>query len=136
MAQLKRKDLEEFVQILLQKLKDEFSVHYLSGNLLNTITVDNSNPDLIRIEIPAETYNMLLYQTRGVVVPYQSKSYAMKLNEQGSSFKLYPNGTVKGSYWIHPGNHKGYLDKVINEAISEWTQLKSKDWTLENITKS
>ena len=128
-------ELEDFAQILYQKIKDEFANQYMSKNLVDTIVITET-VDKITIEIPAETYNMLLFQTKGVVVPYHNgKSYAMKLNETGSEFKVYPNGTVRGSYWVHPGNHIGYLERVIDNAIAEWQAQHSTKYSVDNVTK-
>lgn len=116
---LTHSDLEMLTWTILDKFKEEFAIKHLSMNLVNTIEVHN-NPDGIQIVIPAKTYNMLLYQTQGVVVHTSHGSYASKLDKEGSQFYVYPNGARKGSKKIKPGNHKGYVDRVINEAINEW----------------
>ena len=107
------KELELLAEIILKNLKEEFSIKHLSGNLINTITVEMLGNE-IKINIPAQTYNMLLYQSKGVVVHTSHGSYASKLDEEGSNFMIYPNETRKGSYRIHPRNHIGYIDRVIN----------------------
>lgn len=112
-------EMEQLAHILVKKIKDEFSIKKLSGNLANTIEVHASD-DKIEVVIPAQTYNMLLYQTKKVVLHTSHGSYASDLDENGSEFFVYPNGTRKGSKKISPGNHKGFVDKVINEAIKEW----------------
>lgn len=117
--EITHKDLEELAFIIVEKIKEEFSIKHLSGNLAKTIEVRNT-PEKIEIIIPAKTYNMLLYQTQGVVVHTSRGSYASKLDKEGSQFYSYSNGTRKGSKKIKPGNHKGYVDKVINEAVNEW----------------
>ena len=66
---------------------------------------------------------MLLYQEKGVVVHTSHGSYASKLDEEGSSFMVYPNGERKGSYRVNPRNHKGYIDKVITASIKEWEAI-------------
>lgn len=116
------KELEQLARLIVQKLEEEFALKHLSGNLVNTITVENLGNE-IKINIPAKTYNMLLYQTKGVVVHTSNGSYASKLDEEGSKFFVYPQGTRKGSKRISPGNHKGYVDKIINQAISEWSGM-------------
>ena len=115
-------ELELLSNIILRKLREEFSVKHLSGNLINTIQIEKS-ADEIKISIPAQTYNMLLYQEKGVVVHTSHGSYASKIDEEGSSFMVYPNDGRKGAYRVYPRNHKGYVDKVINSAIQEWTSL-------------
>ena len=120
------KELEQLARLIVQKLKEEFALKHLSGNLANTITVENLGNE-IKINIPAKTYNMLLYQTKGVVVHTSNGSYASKLDEEGSKFFIYPQGERKGSKRIAPGNHKGYVDKIVNQAISEWSSMIGKN---------
>lgn len=108
---------------IYKALKKEFEDKHLSKNLINTVEIlFDANGDYI-VKIPAQTYNMLLYQKKGVVVHTNHGSYAKKLDEQGSSFIVYPNDDRKGSFRINPGNHKGFVNKVINEAIIEWLSL-------------
>lgn len=116
------KQLEKLADLIVQKLKEEFSIKHLSENLINTIQIENIG-DEIKIYIPAKTYNMLLYQSQGVIVHTSNGSYASRLDETGSEFYTYPQGTRKGAKRIAPHNHKGYIDKVINEAISEWMSI-------------
>ena len=113
------KELELLASIIVKNLKEEFALKHLSGNLVNTIKIEKMG-DEINIHIPAQTYNMLLYQSKGVVVHTSNGSYASKLDEEGSSFMVYPNGKKSGSKRISPRNHKGYIDKVINKSIREW----------------
>jgi hypothetical protein len=120
------KELSLLASIIVKNLREEFSVKHLSKNLINTIVVEEMAGE-INIRIPAQTYNMLLYQEKGVVVHTSHGSYASKLDEEGSSFMVYPNGERKGSHRISPGNHKGYIDKVISAAIREWEGLIGKE---------
>ena len=113
------KELEMLADIIVKNIKEEFSEKHLSGNLVNTITVEKLG-DEIKINIPAQTYNMLKYLEKGVVIHTGHGSYASSLDEEGSSFMIYPGGTRKGSFRTSPGNHKGYVDKVINKSIREW----------------
>ena len=120
------RELEKLANLIVQKLREEFAVKHLSKNLINTIKIENIGNE-IKIYIPAQTYNMLLYQTQGVVVHTSNGSYASRLDETGSEFYAYPQGTRKGAKRIAPHNHKGYVDKVINEAISEWASTVGKN---------
>ena len=115
-------ELEMLASIIVRKIKEEFSLKHLSGNLTNTITVEMLG-DEIKINIPAQTYNMLKYLEKGVVIHTSHGSYASKLDEEGSTFMVYPEGSRKGSHRINPRNHIGYIDRVINESIREWTGL-------------
>lgn len=116
------KELKLLSDIIIKNLKEEFALKHLSRNLINTIRIEAAS-DEIKIHIPAQTYNMLLFQTKGVVVHTSHGSYASKLDKEGSSFMAYPKGTRKGSKRISPRNHKGYIDKVIDISINEWKGL-------------
>ena len=118
-------ELERFANIIIQKIKDEFQVKHLSGNLVNTLEVVIADGN-VQVVIPAKTYNMLKYFTQGVVVHTSHGSYASKLDTTGSEFYVYPKGTIKGKKRVAPHNHVGFVDKVIQEATQEWlTGLKN-----------
>lgn len=119
MAKVKYNELEQLAFIVKRKIEEEFSLKHLSGNLARTIEIVGS-ADSIEIVIPAQTYNMLMYQTRGVIVPTYRGSYASKLDKEGSEFFVYPYGSRRGSHKISPKNHIGFVDRVIEEAIEEW----------------
>ena len=125
------KELEKLSDIIIKNLHLEFADKHLSKNLINTISVEKLG-DEIKINIPAQTYNMLEYQTRGVIIHTTNGSYASKLDEEGSSFMIYPNGTRKGGRRISPGNHKGYIDEVIGKSIQEWLgEIRGRIITME-----
>lgn len=121
-----KEELKLLAIIINQHLQVEFYDKFLSGNLKNTIEIEDLGKE-IRVHIPAEKYNMLQYQTKGVVIHNGRGSYASQLDEEGSSFMVYPLGTKKGSYKVSPRNHIGYIDKVIDESIREWRdRIKTK----------
>ena len=122
MTKISKKDLELLAKIIIANLQEEFALKKLSGNLINTIKVENYR-NSIKIHIPAETYNMLLYQQKGVIVHTSHGSYASKLDEEGSSFFIYNEGQRKGSFRISPRNHKGYVDQIINKSIEYWVRV-------------
>ena len=119
MAKISYGELELLASIVKKKIEDEFAIKKLSGNLVKTIEIIQSQ-DKVEIVIPAPTYNMLLYQSKGVVVHTYRGSYASKLDKEGSEFFVYPNGTRKGSHKIAPHNHINFVERVINEALQEW----------------
>ena len=123
--ELSNEDLEELASVIVEKIKEEFAIKKMSGNLVRTIQVVASE-DKVEIIIPANTYSMLQYQTRGVIVPTWHGSYASKLDLEGSEFFIYPYGTRKGSFKVYPRNHIGFVDKVINEGVNEWLARKGK----------
>ena len=126
-------ELQELAEILVQKIEEEFENKHLSRNLMNTIQII-AEPEKINVVIPAQTYNMLKFQQQGVVIHNGRGSYASKLDKTGSEFFIYPKGTRKGSFKIKPHNHIGYVDKVIEAAISEWI-AKSQKYKLTNKTE-
>lgn len=98
------KNNELLAQIIVDELKKEFAIKHLSKNLVNTIKVIPSL-DEVRVEIPAQIYDMLKFKKEGVVVYDRLKgSYASQLDESGSMF----------------GNHKGYIDSVISKSIQRF----------------
>ncbi len=119
MAEVGKEELQKLADIIVLKIKEEFQVKHLSKNLINTIKITNEG-NQIQIEIPAQTYNMLLYQTKGVIVHTSHGSYASKLDLEGSSFMIYRTDSRKKSFRVNPRNHIGYIDRAINSAISEW----------------
>ena len=110
---LTQEDLDELTLILIKNIQEEFDGKHLSGNLVNTLEVV-AEKDSIKVIIPAQVYDVLLYLNQGVVVPKGTGSYASSLDEYGSSI---------GNRKI--GNHKGYIDKIINKSIEEWTGKKN-----------
>lgn len=116
--------LTSLSNIIIKNLQEEFSRKKLSGNLINTIQIEISS-DGVSIHIPAKTYNMLRYQTEGVVIHDGRGSYASRLDTTGSEFYVYPNAQRKGAKLIKPHNHIGFVDKVINKSIREWRSTLS-----------
>ena len=122
MSQPGSKELALLSEIIVKNLLAEFEEKHLSGNLMESIRVE-SLEDEIKIYIPAETYNMLEYFRTGAVVKTYRGSYASKLDEEGSSFRIYPGGKTSNSFKANYGNHKGYIDRVINQSLREWSGL-------------
>ena len=115
----KEEILSGLCNIILRNLQEEFREKKLSGNLINTVKVEISSGE-IKINIPAKTYDMLLYQAKGVVVHDGRGSYASKLDTTGSEFYVYPTMQKRGSFLIKPHNHVGYIERIINKSIKEW----------------
>lgn len=120
----KEEILTSLSNIIVKNLQEEFREKKLSGNLINTIQIEIS-ADEVKIHIPAKTYDMLLFQAKGVVVHDGRGSYASKLDTTGSEFYIYPTMQKRGSFLIKPHNHIGYIERIINKSIREWrTTLK------------
>ncbi|MCR4661688.1 MAG: hypothetical protein K5765_06815 [Clostridia bacterium] len=119
---LNHDDLEKLASLVVDKIREEFALKHLSGNLVDTLRIENFD-DKIEVIIPAEVYDMLLYQTKGVIVHTGEGSYASTLDENGSELYVYGeegNGLVK----ITPRNHRDFVNKAIQGAINEWVALK------------
>ena len=126
MSKIAEEDLNRLTQLIVDNIKENFATKKLSGNLINTIQVYNTESG-VKIEIPARTYNMLLFQKQGVVVPTSHGSYASKLDDEGSSFIIYPGEGRGGSYRIYPRNHKNFVETAISNALNVWLEsIKSK----------
>lgn len=110
------KSKRRLAEIIVKKLKAEFSSIHLSGNLASTIKIskysDNENSGY-EIEIPAEMYDIAKFRKDGVIIHTGKGSYASEVN-------------VSGGF---SGQHKNYVENSIQQAISEWlgeSQLKAK----------
>ena len=125
------RELKLLSEIIVKNLLEEFAMKHLSGNLMESITVETLG-DEINIHIPAETYNMLEFFRTGAIVKTYKGSYASKLDEEGSSFNIYPNGERKGSFRANYGNHKGYVERIIRESFQEWQGLIKGEAKWEN----
>lgn len=91
---------------IIKYTKLDFKDVHLSGNLMDTIKIEEESLDKIVIRIPAKTYDMYKYLKEKVIVYTNTGSYASRLNEEGSYiFKKYI------------GNHIRYMDAAIAMAI-------------------
>ena len=117
-----KKELELLSSIIVKNLKEEFAIKHLSKNLINTIKIEFLENE-IKIYIPARTYNMLEYKRNKVIVYTSHGSYASKIDESGTSFMIYRGDTRKRSFRYRTDNHIGYIDRVINKSIEEWSEI-------------
>ena len=113
-------DLQSLANMVAEAVKDDFRRVHLSGNLMDTIIVQKTERGY-KVEIPAQVYDMKLYQTRKVIV-YKAGSYASKLNDEGSEFFDY-----KRWKWVMPRNHIGYADRAAHEAAEQWAKMNGKE---------
>lgn len=117
---MKDSDLQSLANMVAEAIKDDFRRVHLSGNLMNTITVTKSESGY-KVEIPAQIYDMKLYQTRKVIV-YKAGSYASQLNDEGSEFFDY----IKWK-WVMPRNHIGYAERGCQQAADQWAKMNGKE---------
>lgn len=116
---LSQRDVEQFGEILVRNIQKEFSIKYLSKNLVDTIEIIQT-PDTLQVVIPAEVYDMYKYQKDKIILHNRgAKSYASALDSEGSTVLI--NGK-----FVHLGNHEGYIDEVIRASLQEWIALKEK----------
>lgn len=123
-------------------LDKEFEVVHLSGNLLKTIKLIPS-ANGVSVEIPAEIYDLDLYQKEGIIAYNGQGSYASSIDLEGSHLVYYKQDispitprldkrlTKRGfvnmgdRYEKDLGNHKGYIDRAISKGIAEFIKLNS-----------
>lgn len=89
--------------MIVENIRKEFANVHLSFNLVNTIVIEEHDGD-IRIRIPAQIYDVLLYKRKGVLSYTGSGSYANEVD-------------ISGGF---SGKHKHYVDNCINNAIKQW----------------
>lgn len=130
MAAISKKDLMDLATFIESSLKEEFANQHLSGNLVNTIEVEEGE-DSVKVSIPARAYNMYQYQRNRVIIPNGRGSYASRLDTEGSEFFVYTN---KGRFFVKPHNHIGYVDKVINDSINAWIASLSGRYEKKSMT--
>ena len=114
-------DKQLLAQIIVANLQEEFILKHLSGNLLDSIKIeDDEASGNVRIIIDAPTYDMLVYLKDKVIVHNGNGSYASALDEKGG--QIFNKKT---------GNHKGYVDEVIMKSIRTWKDLVQKGVSLK-----
>lgn len=123
MIKVSQLDLELLAEMIIQNIKMDFASKHLSGNLVNTISVENTK-DGIRIIIPAEIYDIYQYLDKGVIIKTGKGSYASELDINGSSF---------GKKKIH--NHKGYVDRAVDNAVNAWVSTMQDKLEIDSIER-
>lgn len=133
---LTRQDIEAFAECLQLAIKKEFAYKHLSKNLVNTVKISVNLDGGLSVEIPAETYNMYKYFKDKVVVPSgRGGSYASRLDEEGSAFMVYWSTAHQSKRKkVEPRNHIGYIEKVVNDALSMWLVRLNNKYEIKAIT--
>lgn len=89
---------------IAQRIVEDFELVHLSGNLANTIRIENDKGK-IRVIVPAVKYDLGIFKSRGVIIYHEEQgSYAQKVNKKGGFSK----------------KHKGYVERAIGEGIEDW----------------
>lgn len=97
--EMKRK----LAEMIVSQIKEDFRVFHYSGNLASTIKIITTK-NSVSVEVPAEIYDLRLYNRTGAIVYTGEGSYADDVNEQGG----------------FSGRHKNYVEKSISYAIRKW----------------
>ena len=106
MAVIGTLDLEMLASIITEKIAEEFQIKHLSRNLMATVQFQ-AEKDKIEVIIPARLYDLAEYRSKGVVVYKSDGSYASRLDNEGS----------------FAGNHKDFVERIINQSITEWLMV-------------
>lgn len=106
---ISEEDTRTLAYLIERNIREEFSSKKLSGNLVKTMKVEEGEDGEMRIIIPAEAYDMYMYLTKGIIIHNGRGSYAQKLNDEGSYI-----------FGKSIGNHKGFVQKAIDRALTEW----------------
>lgn len=89
----------------------DFDEIFLSGNLRDTIKIERIQNGW-RVEVPAQRYDIKKFKEEGAVVYTNKGSYASAVDEYGGFSK----------------EHVSYVERAINQAISEWVQEYAPVW--------
>lgn len=102
---MKFSDFEKqlLANLVVDEIKEEFARIHLSGNLASNIKVIFES-DKLRIEIPADTYNVWLYKNRGIVVYNGKGSYASEVDTKGG----------------FSGKHTNFLNRCVIRAVEKF----------------
>lgn len=95
-----KRQLAEFIK---QAIIQEFSTIYFSGNLRDTIMIEETE-DGYDVVIPAQLYNVDYYMEHGVILYDRMGSYASEVDKQGGFSKT----------------HTNYVERCIQQAITLW----------------
>lgn len=110
-----KNEINKLKMLIYVNLLNEFSEHYITQNLVNTISFEVSNEG-ISIDIPAEIYDLALWKEKGVLIYTGKGSYASKVDTSGGYSKTHKDFVVKAiekslSEWMRIYNFKGRIDK-------------------------
>ena len=125
-------DLMLLANLIVENIKKDFEQKHLSGNLANTIEIAKTDTG-IQVIVPAEKYNMSMYMKKGVVLHTGTGSYASKLDEEGSVIRFPRSGGPGRPKEKKIGNHKGYVEKSISDAIEVWRNMISDKYEIKSI---
>ena len=91
-------DTNLLAKLIIAEINKDFEIHRLSGNLVNTITVEYDDKGDISIKIPAAMYDIDLWKSKKVIQYTGEGSYASEVNKNNK-------------------NHKSFVQRAIRNAI-------------------
>lgn len=94
-------------QLIIDNIKENFKVKHITLNLVNTIQIQFNEDGNFIIDIPAEIYDLKLWNEKKAIVYTGTGSYANLVNKKGG----------------FSGTHKNYVETAIDKAISQWLQM-------------
>lgn len=125
-------DLMVLANLIAENIKEDFEEKHLSGNLANTIVVEKTDTG-VQVIVPAEKYNMSMYMKKGVVIHTGTGSYASRVDEEGSIIRFPRSGGPGRPKEKKIGNHIGYVDKAIDSALDEWSNMMTEKYEITGI---
>ena len=93
-------------ELIKQNIRKNFEDCFLSGNLADTIEIEFDNQN-VRVKIPAQTYNIGIFKSKGVIAYDGKGSYAQEVNEYGGFSK----------------KHTNFLMKAVEEALENFNAI-------------
>lgn len=102
--------LNKLAQKIRNKIKEDFKDIHLSGNLMDTITIEQI-PDGYRVTVNAKMYDISKFKKEGIIVYNNKGSYAQEVD-------------VTGGF---SGKHKDYIERAVTESLQEWLRENNLD---------
>ena len=106
----------KLADFIVQNIYDNFSIKYISKNLVDTINISyNESGDFV-IDIPAKIYDLALWQNKHVIVYTGQGSYANLVNKTGGFSRT----------------HRDYIEIAIDKGISAWLEWFKNEYGNKN----
>lgn len=105
--ELQKEDKELLAQLIIRNIEANFAVKHISKNLIKTIKVEFKDNGDFFIDIPAQIYDLKLWNEKKAIVYSGKGSYANLVNKTGGFSKT----------------HKNYVEIAIDNAIVQWLPM-------------
>lgn len=121
---LQKEDKELLAQLIISNIEANFAVKHISKNLIKTIKVEFKDNGDFYLDIPAQIYDLKLWNEKKAIVYSGKGSYANLVNKTGG----------------YSRTHKNYVEIAIDNAIAQWLPIIKEKYGDENtkwkVTKS